>query len=232
MRTNLKVTSETNRTLKMNRKNMMTGLFAGLALMLVATMGMSFTTDDTTRATDSSVKSAIVKAAANEKGELVKYTPANSMIRRADMVMDANFRINESTNRRLAVAFTKMMNKQAVDADAVMSEQFNLNVLVPAFTQNLNLEIEASDATMDVMMNEDAETRAKSSTYKTGLNSQVNAADVAMDVMMNITTIKNVKPQIAVDADKKMDVLLTGKNISPSVAVEADNKLDLLINNN
>jgi hypothetical protein len=232
MRTNLKVNSETNGTRKMTNRNMVTSFLAGFALMLVATVGMSFTTEDTTRSTDSSVKTAVTKAVATEDGELAKYTPANLTTRRADMVMDANFRITETKNRRLAVAFTKMMNNQAADADAIMSEQFTLNVLVPAFTKDLDLEIEAADATMDVKMNEEAEVRAKTSAYKTGLNNQVSVADMGMDVIMNVTTIKNVKPVIAADADKQMDALLNGKNINPSIAVEADSKLDALINKN
>lgn len=226
MRTNLKVNSETNGTLKMNKRNMVTSFLAGFALMLVATLGMSFTTEDTTRATDSSIKSAITKVAATETGDLAKYTPANLTTRRADMVMDANFRISEFQNRKMAVAFTKMMNKQAVETDAAM----NLNVLVPAFTKDLNLEIEAADATMDVKMNEEAEVRAKTAAYKTGLSNQVSAADMGMDIMMNVTSIKHVKPAIAADADKQMDALLNGKNISPAVAVDADSKLDALIN--
>jgi hypothetical protein len=231
MTTNLKVTAETNGTLKRNKRNMLNSFFAGFALMLVATAGMSFTSEDTSRATDSSIKSAITEAVANDKGELAKFTPATITTRRADMVMDANFRTNESKNRKMAAAFTKMMNNQAVDADAIMSEQFTLNVMVPAFTRDLNFEIEDADATMDVKMNEDAEVKAKTSAYKTGMNNQVNAADLAMDVMMSVTTIKHVKPAIAADADKQMDTLLNGKNISPATAVDADSKLDALFNN-
>jgi hypothetical protein len=212
----------------MTKSNMITSFLAGFALMLIATVGMSFTTEDTTRATDSIVKSTITKTAANETGDIAKYNPASLTTRRADMVMDANFRITESQNRRLAVAFTKMMNNQAVEVDASM----NLNVLVPAFTKNLNLEIEAADATMDVKMNEEAEVRAKTAAYKAGLRNQVSAADMGMDVMMNVTTIKNVKPVIAADADKQMDALLSGKNFSPAIAVDADSKLDALINKN
>jgi hypothetical protein len=230
MRTNLKVNAETNGTLKMNRKSMITSFLAGFGLMLVATAGMSFTSEDTSRATDSSVKSAITKAVANDKGELAKFMPATLTARRADMVMDAYFRINESKNRKLAVAFTKMMNSQAVDADAIITERFTLNTLVPAYTKDLSVEIETADATMDVKLNEEAEVKAKTSAYKTGLNNQVNAADLAMDVMMNVTTIKQVKPAVAVDADKQMDTLLNGKNITPAIAVDADSKLDALFN--
>jgi hypothetical protein len=231
MRTNVKVNSKTNGTLKMkNKNNMFSSLFAGVALMMIATVGMSFNTEDTTRSTDSSIKMIITTAASEDNGDLKKYTPANNTTLRADMFMDANFRSNELQNRKSAVSFTKLMNTNALTVEETMSREFELRVLVSAFTKELNVEIEAADATMDVKMNEEAEVRAKTSAYKTTLNNQVSAADNAMDIMMNVTTIKHIKPLIAADADKQMDTLMNGKNILPSSAIEADLKLDELIN--
>lgn len=232
MRTNEIVKTETNGTLKMNKRNMVTGLFTGFALMLVATVGMSFNTEDTTRASDTSVKMAITKAVANEKLELANYTPANTSTRKSDMVMDANFRINELKNRSMAAAFTKNVNKIAAAADELMTERMILNVMVPAFTIELNLEIKAADASIDVKLNEDAEIKAKTTAYKTGMNTELSAADNSMDMMINATSIKHIKPFIALEADKQMDAVLNGKNISPSLATEADSKMDALINKN
>jgi hypothetical protein len=231
MTTNLKVKSETNGTLKLKKQNMLRTLFAGLMLGFVSMAGMSFTTDDTTRSNDTTIKAALTAATSDDNGTILNITPSNNPgIRKADLVMDANFRMNEAKNRKMAVAFAKMIAAQASEADEQMSEQLNRNILVASFNSSMSTSVEAADAQMDEMVNDEAEAKAKLASFRTALNVQISQADGEMDVMLNMSTIKNVKPSVAEEADKKIDALMSVKNISPKAGTDADAALDLLIN--
>jgi hypothetical protein len=231
MRTNLKVNSETDGTLKMKKENLVRSFFAVIVLSLVSMVGMSFTSNDTTRANDSVVKNVMVAVFSDGNGTILNISPANNLsIRRADMVMDANFRLNEARNRRMVVAFGKMVAEEANVADEQMSENLNRSALVSQFKQAMSTDVQTADLKMDEMANDEAEVKAKTAAFKNSLNNQITTADESMDMMLNISTIKNVKPSVAEEADKKMDVLMNVKNISPKDGNDADAAMDLLIN--
>jgi len=232
MRTNLKVNSETNGTLKMKKENLLRSFFAVMVLSLISMVGMSFsTTNDTTRANDTVVKNVFVSVVSDENGTITLISPATNLsIRRADMVMDANFRMSEARNRKMAVAFGKMIAEEANAADVQMSENLNRSVLVSQFNQVISADLQNADVQMDELMNDEAEVKAKTLAFKSSLINQITTADEGMDLMLNISTIKNVKPSVAEEADKKMDALMSVKNISPKVDTDADAAMDLLIN--
>jgi hypothetical protein len=231
MRTNLKVNSETNGTLKQKKQNMLRNFFAVAVLSLLSMVGMSFTSNDTTRTNDTVVKNVLVAVMSDDNGIILHISPSNnSSIRRADMVMDANFRMNEVRNRKLAVAFSKLVAAEANAADEQMSENLNRSVLVSQFIQTISNDVQAADVNMDEMMNDETELKAKIVAFKSSLNNQINTADEGMDVMLKISTIKNVKPSVAEEADKKIDAYMNVKNISPKAGNDADAAMDLLIN--
>jgi hypothetical protein len=233
MRTNVKVNSENNGTLKMKKENMLRSFFAVMVLSLVSMVGMSFTSNDTTRANDTVVKNALVSVVSDDNGTIVLISPANNIsIRRADMVMDANFRMSEARNRKMAVAFGKMVAEEANAADEQMSENLNRSVLVSQFNQSMSNNVKNADLQMDEMANDEAEVKAKTVAFKSSMNNQITTADEGMDLMLNLSTIKNVKPSVAEEADKKMDALMSVKNISPKAGTDADAAMDLLINKN
>lgn len=232
MRTNQTVKTEINGTLKKKKQNLLHTMFAVLMLSTVSLMGMSFTTEDTTRAGDSIVKTALSKAV-TDNGLLVNITPSTNLsIRKADMVMDANFRMNEALNLKMAVVFSKKIAGEANEADDKMSDKMNLDVMVPAFNSNIATDVETADANMDKLMNNEVETILKVKAFRTKLGVQINEADEAMDVIVNVIGTSNVKPNIAELADRLMDDMIFNiKNVNPKSAIDADNKMDKLINN-
>ena len=232
MRTNLKVASKNKGTLKMKKENILSSAFAAVIMSLVSLVGMSFTTD-TTRSSDSVVKNALTAVTAtNDAGELLISPVNNLSILRADMVMDANFRTNEARNRKMAVAFTKMIAAEANVVDEQMSENLNRNYMISLFNQSLSGDVKAADVKLDAMMNDEAETKAKAIAFRNSINLQLTEADESMDVMVNMSALPTVKPEIAKDADKVMDALfLNLKKITPAASKEADVKMDELISN-
>lgn len=232
MRTNLKVASKNKGTLKMKKENILRSAFAAVIMSLVSLVGMSFTTD-TTRSSDSVVKNALTAVTAtNDAGELLISPVNNLSILRADMVMDANFRTNEARNRKMAVAFTKMIAAEANAVDEQMSENLNRNYMISLFNQSLSGDVQAADVKLDAMMNDEAETKAKAIAFRNSINLQLTEADESMDVMVNMSALPTVKPEIAKDADKVMDALfLNLKKITPAASKEADVKMDELISN-
>lgn len=232
MRTNLKVASKNKGTLKMKKENILRSAFAAVIMSLVSLVGMSFTTD-TTRSSDSIVKNALTAVTAtNDAGELLISPVNNLSILRADMVMDANFRTNEARNRKMAVAFTKMIAAEANAVDEQMSENLNRNYMISLFNQSLSGDVQAADVKLDAMMNDEAETKAKAIAFRNSINLQLTEADESMDVMVNMSALPTVKPEIAKDADKVMDALfLNLKKITPAASKEADVKMDELISN-
>lgn len=232
MTTNFKVNSETNGTLKMKKRNMLRSLFAAFIMSLVSMVAMSFTVNDTTRATDSAIKNVFTKAVVDDNGNLSLFTPSNSAsIRKADLVMDANFRTTEMNFRTMAVAFSKMVANEAVEADAKMSELLYINTMMATFNSSVAADVESADSAMDIMINDEAELKTKSAAFKTSITAQVNQADEAMDVMINVSTLPAVKPVIGNEADVMMDALfLNIKKITPAISADADSKMDKLIN--
>jgi hypothetical protein len=231
MTTNFKVDSETNRTLKMKKENIIRSFFAVTVLTLVSIVGMSFNSHDTTRANDSVVKNAMVAIVSNDNGNITLISPANNLtIRRADVVMDVNFRMNETRNRKMAVAFGKMVAVEANIADEQLSENLYRSALVSQFTQSLYNDVQIADIQIDELLNDEAEIKAKTVAFKSNIINQITIADEGMDMMFSISTIKNVNPSVAVEADKKMDALVSVKNISPKAGTEADEAMDMLIN--
>lgn len=151
----------------------------------------------------------------------------------ADNRMDANFSTAEIENRRMAVAYSKMIGEEAADADAAITDVYNVAVAAPAYGMAINSEMQQADAGMDVIVNEDGDLRQKTAAYRNGIASEIGSADVVMDQMMAVSTMKNITPASVDYSDRLMDAMInfnTSKNLVPYIAAEADCELDKLIN--
>lgn len=233
MRTNLKVNSEMNGTLKMKNKNMVSSLLAGVALMLIATVGMSFTTEDTSRAGDSAFKNGLrnKEALTNMNSRIAALNPTKSeLVKKADKNMDANFRTAERMAHRMAVAFGKSMSMELENADNAMNGVFYRNTLFANFSSNLATEMESADAGMDVAINDELEMKNLVVAFKKNMTPQLSEADAAMDVMFSANSIKNISPEVARAADKQMDANFVNLQSLAKGAVQADQLLDQMIN--
>jgi hypothetical protein len=233
MRTNLKVNSEMNGTLKMKNKNMVSSLLAGVALMLIATVGMSFTTEDTSRAGDSAFKNGLrnKEALTNMNSRIAALNPTKSeLVKKADKNMDANFRTAERMAHRMAVAFGKSMSMELENADNAMNGVFYRNTLFANFSSNLATEMESADAGMDVAINDELEMKNLVVAFKKNMTPQLSEADAAMDVMFSANSIKNISPEVARAADKQMDANFVNLQSLTKGAVQADQQLDQMIN--
>lgn len=230
MTTTLKVNSETNGTLKRTKKNMLRSLFAGFVLASVAMVGMSFTTNDTSRASDTVAKTTL-KGTADKGGSFAPVSEVS--IHNADIKMDANFRTAEKRNTAFAVAFGKTVANQASEADAQLNDLFMRNVVNVAFFNSLKIEMEDADTAMDAVANDEMERNAKAAAFRNNVNAQANNADASMDVMFTVSNMKTIRPADATEADRLMDELMskTTKNLVSNINVkEADNKMDELFN--
>lgn len=233
MRTNLKVNSEINGTLKMKNKNLVSSLLAGISLMLMATVGMSFTTEDTSRAGDSAFKNGLrnKEVFANMNSRIAALNPTKSeLVQKADKNMDANFRTAERMSRKMAVAFGKSMSTELENADNNLNSLFYSNTLFANFSTSLSGEVGTADAGMDAAMNDEMEMRNLIVAFKKNMNPQVSEADAAMDVMVSAAGFKNISPEAARAADKQMDAVLVNLQSLVKGAVEADQVLDQMIN--
>lgn len=233
MRTNLKVNSEMNGTLKMKNKNMVSSLLAGVALMLIATVGMSFTTEDTSRAGDSAFKNGLrnKEALTNMNSRIAALNPTKSeLVKKADKNMDANFRTAERMAHRMAVAFGKSMSMELENADNAMNGVFYRNTLFANFSSKLATEMESADAGMDVAINDELEMKNLVVAFKKNMTPQLSEADAAMDVMFSANSIKNISPEVARAADKQMDANFVNLQSLAKGAVQADQLLDQMIN--
>lgn len=155
-----------------------------------------------------------------------------SSIGSADNTMDANFSTAELLNRKMAVAFGKNLKNETVDADVELEEVFNQTVAAPLYSRMLGTEGTEADVLMDKIMNDDADTRAKSARFSQAI--ETKNADAEMDFMINAAGLRNVSPATCADADRRMDDLLTRsvfKSISAAEVTEADKSIDELANN-
>ncbi|XVJ64831.1 MAG: hypothetical protein HEQ40_01175 [Lacibacter sp.] len=233
MRTNLKVNSEMNGTLKMKNKNMVSSLLAGVALMLIATVGMSFTTEDTSRAGDSAFKNGLrnKEALTNMNSRIAALNPTKSeLVKKADKNMDANFRTAERMAHKMAVAFGKSMSMELENADNAMNGVFYSNTLFANFNSELAEEMETADAGMDIAINDELEVKNLVVAFKKNMTPQLSEADAAMDVMFSANSIKNISPETGRAADKQMDATFVNLQSLAKGAVQADQLLDQMIN--
>ncbi|MBX9783482.1 MAG: hypothetical protein K2X48_09335 [Chitinophagaceae bacterium] len=230
MTTTLKVNSETNGSLKRTKKNILRSLFAGFVLASVAMVGMSFTTNDTNRISDTAAKTTLTSNGNNRNA----IAPVSEVsIHNADLKMDANFRTAEKRNTALAVAFGKTVACQASEADEQLTDLFLRNVVNVAFFNSLQSEMAGADASIDVMANDEMERNAKAVAFRNTLSTQANDADASMDVMFTVNNMKTIRPADANEADRLMDELMdkTTKNVVSTVSVqEADSRIDELFN--
>jgi hypothetical protein len=218
---------------KMKNKKLITSSLAGLALLIFATVSMSFSTEDTSKTVDSSIKqsfrnySEIVKL----NSKIYTLNPTKSVsVQKADLIMDANFRTAERINRKKAVEFSKSLQSEMSIADQNLTGSFYGQMLFADFKTNLAPEVETADANMDAAIIDEMERRSKVMSFKMQLLPQLNEADAAMDNMVSISTIKRISPVVAHEADIMMDKLIMNINDLSSDSIEADYLMDLLIN--
>lgn len=233
MRTNLKMNSEMNGTLKMKNKNMVSSLLAGVALMLIATVGMSFTTEDTSRAGDSAFKNGLrnKEVLTNMNSRIAALNPTKSeLVKKADKNMDANFRTAERMAHKMAVALGKSMSMELENADNAMNGVFYSNTLFANFNSELAEEMETADTGMDIAINDELEIKNQVVAFKKNMTPQLSQADAAMDVMVAANNIKNISPEAARAADKQIDATFANLQSLTKGAVQADQLLDQMIN--
>lgn len=233
MRTDLKVKSEMNGTLKRKNKNMVNSMLAGAALMLMATVGMSFTTEDTSRTSDSAIKNSFrnSEVLVNMNSRITALNPTKSvLVQKADKNMDANFKAAERMSLKMAVAFSKSMSSELENADNNLNGVFYSNMLFSNFNSSLQTEVKAADAGMDESMNDEIEMKNKVSAFKKQITPQISEADAAMDVMVSTSNFKKLSPDAAKDADKLMDAMILNIQSLEKGAADADKMMDLFIN--
>lgn len=149
----------------------------------------------------------------------------------ADNKMDVSFTVAEQMNSKMAVAYSKNLETENAVADSQINNKFTEAVAAPLFGKMLQVEAADADASVDNMMADDAENKAKASAFRKAVTAGNIAADEQVDLMVYASTIQN-KQLNTTDADSKMDALMNKFSFSPvhpSVGCAADQAIDALL---
>lgn len=150
----------------------------------------------------------------------------------ADNKIDVSFTVAEQMNRKMAVAYSKNLETENAVADNQINNKFTEAVAAPLFGKMLRMEAADADASVDNMMADDAENRAKASAFRKAVTAGNVAADEQVDLMVYASTIENKKQLNTTDADNNMDALMNKSSFSPvrpSVGGAADHAIDALL---
>jgi hypothetical protein len=150
----------------------------------------------------------------------------------ADKKMDVSFTLAEQMNRKMAVAFSKNLATEGTVADDEINNQFSIAVAAPSFSKTLSVEAAEVDASVDNLLANDAENRAKASAFRKAITAGSIAADEEVDLMVYGSTIKNNKQFNTKEADSSMDALMNKSSfttVAPSIGGAADQAIDALM---
>ncbi len=150
----------------------------------------------------------------------------------ADNKMDVSFTVAEQMNRKMAVAYSKNLETENAVADNQINNKFTEAVAAPLFSKMLQVEAADADASVDNMIADDAENKAKASAFRKAVTAGNIAADEQVDLMVYASTIENKKQLNTTDADSKMDALMNKSSFSsvrPSAGGAADQAIDALL---
>ena len=151
----------------------------------------------------------------------------------ADNKMDVSFTVAEKMNQKMAVAYSKNLQTSSAVADDEINNKFTEAVAAPLFGKMMQPALTDADASIDVMLADDAENKAKASQFRKLITANNAAADENVDLMVYAASIEQGKPISTFDADNKIDALINKTTISPirpAAAVSADRSMDALLN--
>lgn len=240
MKRTLTVNPKTNGTLKMKKDNSnLRNMLAGLLLSTIALLGMSFTTDDTTKVADTVTKT---KVQTQDSCCVTTKINDNRVINGNNFAIAVNFSVNNiSLQEMIAVNFTKtnLLNISLIDSrmdiNFRLQEKKNTEMAV-AFKNTLVNQ--ASEA--DSQLSENLMRSAFAPAYGKNLLSEMQLADGTIDelvyeeadLLAKTTAYKvGLSSQIAL-ADENIDQMLnisTLKNIEQSAIEGADKLIDAQI---
>lgn len=150
----------------------------------------------------------------------------------ADNKMDVSFIVAEQMNRKMAVAYSKNLETENAVADNQINNKFTEAVAAPLFSKMLQVEVADADASVDNMIADDAENKAKASAFRKAVTAGNIEADEQVDLMVYASTIDQNKKLNTKDADTQMDALLNKSSFSPfrpSAGGAADQAIDALL---
>jgi hypothetical protein len=146
--------------------------------------------------------------------------------------MDVSFTVAEQMNRKMAVAYSKNLQTENAVADNQINNKFTEAVAAPLFSKMLQVEVADADASVDNMIADDAENKAKASAFRKAVTAGNIEADEQVDLMVYASTIDQNKKLNTKDADTQMDALLNKSSFSPfrpSAGGAADQAIDALL---
>ena len=151
----------------------------------------------------------------------------------ADNKMDLSFSVAEKMKQKMAVAYSKNLQTYSTVADAEINNKFTEAVAAPLFGKMMQPALTEADASIDIMIAEEAENKAKASQFTKLITASNAAADENVDMMVYAAAIEQGVPVSATDADNKIDALINKTTISPirpAAAANADKSMDALLN--
>lgn len=151
----------------------------------------------------------------------------------ADNKMDVSFTIAEKVNQKMAVAYSKALQTNAVVADNEINDQFTETVAAPLFGKMVQPALISADASMDMMLTDDAENKVKMSQFRKLVTATSVSADENMDLMVYAASIEQGRKVNTTDSDYQIDSLINKPSFSPvrpAAAKSADNSMDALLN--
>ena len=151
----------------------------------------------------------------------------------ADNKMDVSFTVAEKVNQKMAVVYSKNLQTKSAVADNEINNKFTEAVAAPLFGKMMQPALTDADASIDMMIADDAENKAKASQFRKLITANNAAADENVDLMVYAASIEQGKPVSATDADNKIDALINKTTISPirpASATSADKSMDALLN--
>lgn len=162
------------------------------------------------------------------------YKRANfNSIGLADNKMDMSFTVAEKVNQQMAVAYSKDLQTKTASVDTELNNKFAEVVAAPHFGKMMQPALVSADATIDMMLADDAENKVKASQFRKLVTANSAVADEDVDLMVYGASIEQGKPVNSADADNKMDALINKTSISPirpAAAANADKSMDALLN--
>jgi hypothetical protein len=150
----------------------------------------------------------------------------------ADNKMDVSFTVAEKVNRKMAVAYSKSLQTEAVVADNDVNDQFTEAVAAPLFGRMMQPALTSADASMDMMLADDADNKAKVSQFRKQVTATSVSADENVDLMIYAASIEQGRKVNTTESDILIDTLINKPSFSairPAAATSADKSIDGLL---
>jgi hypothetical protein len=147
--------------------------------------------------------------------------------------MDVSFTVAEKVNQKMAVAYSKALQTNAVVADNDVNDQFTETVEAPLYGKMVQPALTNADASIDLMLTDDAENKAKISQFRKLVTATSVSADENVDLMVYAASIEQGRKVNTTNSDYQIDTLINKPSFSPvrpAAATSADKSMDALLN--